>query len=460
MKKALITLEDLFNLPSAEIFNPDDYKPASGVSIDSRKIPADSLFIAIAGERLDGHNYVNDAVAAGVKGVIINKSKLKKFKDLDIPFVAVDDTTKALGDLSNIWRNKLSVKIIAITGSAGKTSTKEMMSVLLNEKYSVNKTIANNNNHIGVPLTLLSSNNKHDVVVLELGTNHFGEIEYTANLAEPDYALITNIGSSHLEFLRNKHGVFKEKIALFNATEKNKGLLFINIDDPLLKKYSGNYKQKVTYGFSGRADVKGKIRGLTPEGKHKIEISYTNKKLEMDFPLYGEQSIQNFLACAAVAFNLGITKSQIVSGVKKLLPVDKRLNLRENKNFILIDDTYNANPDSMKYAIQLLGKISKYNRKIAILGDMFELGAEAPKHHKNLASALKKNKVDEVYTLGGLMRHLFDALPTVKMSRRHFIDRKELKVYLKEKDLKESVILVKGSRGMKMEEFVNIIESK
>ncbi len=195
MNRVGISIEDMFNLRSAVIYNPDNFRTIRNVSIDSRNISGNCLFIAIRGERFDGHDFIDRAVSNGASAVLVERKQLKKLSDLEVPVITVADTVKALGELARIWRNKLSTKVIGITGSAGKTSTKEMISMLLSTKYRVNKTTANHNNHIGVPLTLFSTNEKHDVLVAELGTNHFGEIEYTANIALPDYALITNIGN-------------------------------------------------------------------------------------------------------------------------------------------------------------------------------------------------------------------------------------------------------------------------
>jgi UDP-N-acetylmuramoyl-tripeptide--D-alanyl-D-alanine ligase len=352
----------------------------------------------------------------------------------------------------------LGTKIIGITGSTGKTTTKEMLALILNEKFSVNKTIANNNNHIGVPLTIFSTNNSHDVLVAELGTNHFGEIKYTSEILKPDYAIITNIGHSHLEFLKNKRGVLKEKIELFRVASERKGFIFINNDDPLLSRVSKNYKNKLTFGFNSKADVKGKITEYTGDGKPVIQITYKNKKLKETFPLYGEQSAKNFLAASAVAFKLGLSSKQISNAVKKIKSIDKRLNIKKYSDFILIDDTYNANPDSMKYAIELLGRIKIYSKKIAVLGDMFELGEEGPAQHKKLAAIINKNKIDAVYTTGSLMKNLNEELVKAEIQTEHFSARDQLKEFLKEKNFKNSVVLVKGSRGMKMEDFVKIIE--
>ena len=460
MKKILITLNDLFNLPTAVIYNPDGYKPASSVSIDSRNIVEGSVFVAIKGDRFDGHDFVKEAVKKGAGCVIINEKNYSKFNNLSISIVTVSDTNIALGNLAKVWRSKLETKIIAITGSAGKTTTKEILSDLLSEKFTVNKTSLNNNNHIGVPLTILSTNNKHDVLVLELGTNHFGEIAYTSKITQPDYAVITNIGNSHLEFLKNKKGVYKEKIELFNVTAGRQGFLFINNDDELLAKSFNGYSKKITFAFKHEADVKGNVLGYSDYGNPIIEIKYKNKNIKQVIPLYGEQSAKNFLTAVTIALKLGVNKTGIESALNKIKAVDKRLNVREYKNFLLIDDTYNANPESMKSSFELLGKVNKFKRKIAVIGDMFELGGEAEKLHIGLAGSIKKNNINTVFTIGKMMKRLNNVLSSSKIETKHFTDREKLKKVLSNFDFSNSVVLVKGSRGMKMEEFVKVIEAE
>lgn len=460
MKKVSLTLNDFFDLPASEIINPDNFKAVSSVSIDSRSIKKGSLFAAIKGDKFDGHNFVRDAVKKGASVVLINKKKYKNFNDLDISVITVNDTTIALGSLAKKWRAKLNAKVIAITGSSGKTSTKEMLADILSEKFIVNKTIANNNNHIGVPLTIFSTSAKHEILILELGTNHFGEIEYTSNISQPDYALITNIGDSHLEFLKNRNGVLKEKIALFKITSQRKGFLFINNDDNLLKNSFKGYKNKITFGMNSKADINGKIKNYTDDGKPLIEIRYKNKKFENLIPLYGENNAKNYLASSAIALKLGLTSHQISNSIKKIKSVNKRLNVKSYKDFILINDTYNANPGSMKYAIGLLSKIKNYSKKILVLGDMFELGDKEIIYHKKLIIPIKKNKINAVYTIGRLMKHLSEELSKTNIENKHFGSRKNLENFLNKINLSGSVVLVKGSRGMKMEDFVQIIENK
>ncbi len=225
-----ITLEDIFGISTAVIYNPDLYKSVTSVSIDTRNIKTNSLFVAIKGKNFDGHNYINEAIKKGAAAIVVSNRKLASLDEINVPIISVKNTIFAYGELANIWRNKFGGKVISITGSNGKTTTKEMVSQILSSRYKVHKTTANNNNQIGVPLTILSTPKNTDFLILEHGTNHFGEIEYTARIAQPDYSLVTNIGSSHLEFLESKEKVLEEKISLFNHTKEN-GFVFLNNDD-------------------------------------------------------------------------------------------------------------------------------------------------------------------------------------------------------------------------------------
>ncbi|HPI37649.1 MAG TPA: UDP-N-acetylmuramoyl-tripeptide--D-alanyl-D-alanine ligase [Ignavibacteriaceae bacterium] len=457
MKKVLITLQDLFNLQTARIYNPDAVKNISNVSIDSRTIKKKSLYIAIKGNKFDGHSFVNDAVNKGASAVLINEKMLSKFDKLELPIITVKDTSIALGQLANVWRNKLSAKVIGITGSNGKTTTKEITTLLLSEKYKVVSTVANNNNHIGVPLTLFSANEKTEVVVLELGTNHFGEIPYTAAIAQPDFSIITNIGYSHIEFLKTPAGVKKEKQVLFDETAKRNGIVIINSDDKLLKPLIKKYRNSITYGFSEKNTVSGEVKGYTNDGRTILEIKLKKEKINVELPIYGLTNARNILASVAIAYSLGLSKTNIIKGIGKLKPIKQRLVLKQLKDMVLIDDTYNANPASMQSAFELMSKINLYNKKIAILGDMFELGEKSLQLHKGLAAGIKKNGIGMVFTIGKMMKHLSDTLQKSEIIVQHFSNRNKLVKFLEECDLSNSVVLVKGSRGMKMEDFLQVI---
>jgi UDP-N-acetylmuramoyl-tripeptide--D-alanyl-D-alanine ligase len=460
MGKMKITIEDLFNLQGAVIFNPDAYRPLGSVVIDSRKVKKGSLFVAIKGENHDAHNFIQDAVKKGAGAVVIDEKKYRKFHNLEIPVITVGDTTVALGEIAGAWRGKLKAKVVSVSGSNGKTTVKEMIAALLSERFSVVKTEANNNNHIGVPLTILSADEKCEVLVLELGTNHFNEILYTSKIAKPDFALLTNIGDSHLEFLKNRKGVYKEKSALLRAAEENNGTVFLNMDDPIISKEAGSYINGVSFGMTGKVDVKGKICRYDDEGRAEIQITYKNTKFNSSLPLYGESNAGNFVAAAAVALKLGLSPGEITNGARKFAAIHGRLEVKKMKRGIIIDDTYNASPASVESAVRLTQKIKRYKKKLIILGDMFELGKSGARLHRNLSTLFKPDEKLTVITIGPLMKNLHGELRKNKIRSIHFHLREALSLYIQYEDIENSVILVKGSRGMKMEEFVNILEKR
>jgi UDP-N-acetylmuramoyl-tripeptide--D-alanyl-D-alanine ligase len=459
MSKLKITIEDLFELPTSEILNPDVFKQADYVSADSRNIKPGALFVALKGESFDGHNFVADAVKKGAAAVVIENKFLERFDTIDTTIVTVDDSTKAFGDLAAIWRKKLTAKVISVTGSNGKTSTKDMLAAILAEKFVTVKTAANNNNHIGVPLTIFEADEKCEALVLEQGTNHFGEIEYSAGISKPDYALITNIGDSHLEYLVNREGVYKEKAALFNAAVKNKGICFVNIDDSVIVKNSKSIKNKITYGFTGKPDVKGEILGYTADGKSIISVVYKEKEVTIELPVYGTANAKNFLAVCAVAFRLGLTADEIIAGAGRLKETKGRMQPAKFNSFLLFDDTYNSNPASVEAAVEVMENITACGKKVIVLGDMLELGVKAEKLHKDLYKVIPNSKNYAVFTIGKLMENLNKSLKK-NIEKKHFESGSELKAFLKKYDLTGSAVLVKGSRGMKMEEFVNVIAER
>jgi len=455
--KSLITLEEFFNLPTAEIFNPDSFKGISSITIDSRKVKKGSLFIAVKGSNFDGHSFVEEVVSKDASAVLIDKKKLKKFDAIDIPIITVSDTIKALGEIAAIHRSKSKAIVIAVTGSNGKTGTKEIIKTICSQKYKTIATTANNNNHIGVPLTLLDITPSTEVAVVEVGTNHFGEIEYSSAIAQPDIAVITNIGNSHLEYLKDKNGVLKEKKALLDATEKRGGTIIINKDDVHLKKIANKYTKVITYSFNAEASVKAKILELTASGKTVLSVTGSATEYKSELNLYGEINAKNVVCALAAIAPLKLNKKQILDGLKALQAPKQRLNVSTYSGITIIDDTYNANPESMKSALTLLKRISDKKVKLAVLGDMFELGEETEKHHRELAKEVKSSGIKELLLIGSNMKYLAEELSTSKISVMYFEKRNQLKKHLSEYLLLDAAILFKGSRGMKMEEFIEVL---
>ncbi len=449
-----LNLKDIFDIPTAVIYEPEKFKGVNSVVIDSRQPVKGSLFVAIEGERLDGHDFVPQAAENGAAAVLINKRKLRRYDSLDIPIIGVTDTTKAFGYLASVWRKKLRAKVISITGSNGKTSAKEILAALLREKFKVVSTKANYNNHIGVPLTIFDAGDKTEILVLEHGTNHFGEIEYTAKIAQPDYALLTNIGDSHLEYLIDREGVLKEKAALLNAAAERDGILIINNDDPLIRNYSRNLKAKsVSFGFRGKPDIKGVIENYDSLSRAWLKIIFGNRVYSFTSPLLGKENAANILTAVSCALELGLNKKEILRGIKKVAAVKGRLNLIQTGNAIIIDDTYNSNPNSMRAAIRVLKNIKGVKKRTLILGDMFELGRNAKAIHAALFDEIKKLKHTRLILTGRNMKSLHNKAKD-NFDSKHFSDRQKLKKYIAATDFSGNVILVKGSRGMKMEEFL------
>ena len=454
MAKMPVTLKDLARIPGVEVLDKKLFVQIREITTDSRKLEGKDCFVALKGEKFDGHEFVPAAISAGVKTVIVNKSFVPSGNE-KIAIVKVPDTTLFLGTLANIKRKKFKGVVIGITGSNGKTSTKDILTTILSEKFKVHSTGANNNNHIGVPLTIFELDNSHRAAVIEMGTNHFGEIEYLAKTASPDIGVITNIGPSHLEFLKNLKGVFKEKSALFKEVIENKGTLIVNKDDEFLKKYSKKYKRPVSFGSKKSADVNYAAGKVNPDGTQDIVLTTSEFKIKTASPLIGGHNASNIAAATAVAVKLGMKKNEIKAGISKLTPPKHRLNFIRSGNAVIIDDTYNSNPNSVRAALKVLKMVAGDSEKVIALGDMFELGETAEKEHRALAQPVLKSDPAITVLIGSHMEFLYDELNGKIKNLRHFSGREQFAEFIRSLSERNMFILFKGSRGMKMEEFIN-----
>lgn len=364
------------------------------VSIDTRQITHENpaIYFAIKGERLDGHDYIDQAISNGAEILVVKEGYVvngrKGF------FLFVEDTQKALGQVAAGIRRHSKIPWVAITGSAGKTTTRRFVSDLLSIKGPVLETIANNNNQIGVPLTILNLEENHQFAVIEAGTNHCGEIEYLANIIKPDIAIITNIGPTHIEFLGNVEGVAKEKSALFKHL-KAEGKAIFNIETrcvDTIKNIAG--KRLVSYGL--------KSGDFKPEKISELENStlVTMQGTTLEIPFKGNHYVSNFLAAVVVARELGLTWDEIARASKNIKTIHGRLDVLLEKPIYLIDDSYNASFDSMIAAFQVLNNLPKRGKKIAILGDMRELGEEKIYYHQELVKQLNSCQLDLVLVSG------------------------------------------------------------
>lgn len=429
-------------------------KEADGVVLDSRLLKKDYVFIATRGEKVDGHKFIPSVFEKGALAVICETAP----EEITGPCILVQNSFEALKQIAMFYRQQLDLKVIGITGSVGKTSTKEFVAGVLSAKYHVWKTQGNFNNEIGLPLTVLQLREEHEVAVLEMGISDFGEMHRLSEIARPDICVLTNIGQCHLEYLGDRDGVLKAKSEIFDFMNPD-GTIFVNGDDDKLLTLKEKWQDKViTFGRNHSNDIYAQrevsrgLLGSTVDIQGKVNIP------EVQISLPGEHMILNALAAAAVADLLGLTQDEIKEGMKKVKAVSGRSNIISLKDFILIDDCYNANPVSMKAAIDLLQ--SAEGTKVAILGDMFELGEEEEKLHYEVGEYVA-GKVDVLICVGNLAKNIYEgAMQGTK--------EKTVMIYLKEKEelyshleniiMPQDTILLKASHGMGFAEIVSWFE--
>lgn len=382
-----------------------------GVVIDSRQVGSGYLFVAIPGEKVDGHKFIPDVFAKGAAAVLSEQ----QLEDPAGPYILVESTTKALRDLAEYYRKSLDIKVVGITGSVGKTSTKEMIASVLSEKYKVLKTEGNYNNEIGLPLTIFKIRAEHEVAVLEMGISEFGEMHRLATMANPDICVITNIGLCHLENLKTRDGILKAKTESFVHLKKD-GIAILNGDDDKLStiRQVGD-KEPVFYGMEEkmeyREDAKKSVyaTGVENLGLYGMQARIHTPEGERDvrIPIPGEHNVYNALAATAVGLSLGLSLDQISSGILKAKTIGGRTNLLNTGSMTVIDDCYNANPVSMKASIDVLATAE--GRKIAVLGDMGELGENEKKLHYEVGEYLAKKEIDVLFCAGELSEEIAKA---------------------------------------------------
>lgn len=439
-----------------------EIKDFTGVVIDSRKIEKGNLFIATRGERVDGHSFIADAFRKGCYAVVCEKLPDK----LEGPCILVEDSFVALKEIAKFYRSTLDIKVVGITGSVGKTSTKEVVASVLSEKYSVLKTEGNFNNEIGLPLTILSIRKEHELAVLEMGMNHFGEMRRLSAIAKPDFCVITNIGPCHLEYLGDLDGVLKAKTEIFEYMNPE-GMCFLNGDDTKLQQIQEvNGRKPVFFGMGKACDVTASEvvnKGLF--GSEAV-LHIGNQKAVFNISVPGEHMVQNALCAAAVADSLGLSIEEIVAGIAKTEAVQGRNRMIRTNNLIVIDDCYNANPVSMKAAISLLDRVtgnmfeldgkSLPIRKVAILGDMFELGENETALHAEVGQYISKSNIDVVICIGKLAKNIYEEAKNGTSKCYYYEERdifeKEIGNLIKTADM----VLLKASNGMKFARLVEL----
>jgi UDP-N-acetylmuramoyl-tripeptide--D-alanyl-D-alanine ligase len=425
----------------------------AGISTDSRKIQADEIYFALRGEHHNGHDFVRECLDHGALAAAVEKSWLKKhdadFKDR--PLLPVENTLIALQELAHYYRQKFGLPLLGLTGTNGKTTTKEMIAAVLAEMGSVCKTEGNLNNHIGVPLTLLTLRPQHKSAVIEMGTNHFGEISRLCEIAEPQLGVITNIGRGHLEFFGDLEGVARAKMELFHALPSD-GKTFVNLDDPLIVKHTPKRKTNITFGFNKAARIKGKLLEPDKQGFPKMQVDGQIFRLN----LMGRHNLSNALAAVAVGLEFGIGLKTMSTALENITLPSKRLEVSRRNHILILNDSYNANPDSTLAALAILRDAPITGKRIFVFGDMLELGEAGPAEHAHIGESLTHFRVDVFFAFGPLAAAAVTAAQKsgAKLIARHFSDKHELVAELKKILTDGDGLLVKGSRGMKMEEVL------
>ncbi len=424
-----------------------------GVSIDTRTLAEAELFVAIEGKKFDGHDFVLEAVKRGAKGIVYsNVAKVSSFQK-GVTYIKVAETTAAFGAIARFHRRKFDIPIISVTGSSGKTTTKEMIAWVLSAKFNVLKNIGTQNNLIGVPLTLLNIRSQHDICVIEMGTNRVGEIKQLSQIAEPNVGVITNIGPAHLEFLEDLKGVYKEKVELVKHL-KNPGIAILNKSDIILGKLSRIRSKPIFFfGINNECDFKATEITYKPHsilfifnGVHQVEVKHT-----------ALHNVSNALAAIGCGLVFGLDFEMIKKKIETFDSPDMRLKEIKLKTCVVFDDSYNSNPQSLKQAIDCLCRQSSSGRKILVIGDMLELGKKSIEFHAYFGRYVSRKGIDMLVTMGNFSKETSESAKKSGMNTAavfHFANCQQVADFLSSTIKEGDVLLVKGSRAMEMEKIV------
>lgn len=420
------------------------YLRSGKVSIDTRNIPLNSLFFGLKGANFNGNQFAQEAIQSGASFAIVDE---QKYADPKNYIYYVEDSLNALQKLAQYHRSLLKIPIIAITGSNGKTTSKELITTVLKKKYNVLSTTGNLNNHIGVPLTLLSINSDHEIAVIEMGANHLNEINFLCNLAQPDYGYITNFGKAHLEGFGGIEGVIQGKSELYNYLQKNKKTAFINADDPTQLELTKNLN-RILFGTDPKLDFSYEISNNTQGNCPIIHTEGTS----IESSLIGDYNLHNIAVATTIGLHFGINIKEIKKAIENYKSDNNRSQIVTIKNKKIILDAYNANPSSMKAALLNFSKME--GNKAVILGDMFELGISSFTEHQNILDLIETLNFSHIYLIG---KKFYETQPAKPETTTKFPTREEAEIYFQQNSINENLILIKGSRGVSLEKLVPVI---
>ncbi len=449
-----ITVQDILNVTGGTLLYGNKEEECETFCKNTKEIKKGDIYIGFKGEKFDGSKFYEEAISQGAKGCIINRMDGIEIKHLEGKFVIqVEDTVEAVGKIASLKRNMYKIPVIAITGSVGKTSTKDIIYSVVSQKYKALKTQGNMNNHIGMPMTILGLKNE-EALVVEMGMNHFGEISKLTNIARPTIAVITNVGTAHIGNLGSRENILKAKLEILEGLSKE-GHVVINNDNDLLHKWQAEQTKYnvITYGIYNKSTHMAENVEYNESGS-----TYNLAGTKIDVPVGGEAFVYNSLAAISVGQLLNIPMEKIKEGIKKFELSKMRLDIQKTEaGYTVINDCYNANYDSMKSAVEYL-KNSEGTRKIAVLGDMLELGKFSKELHENVGKAVAENKIDILITVGKEAKNLAE---TAKQNgTKHvytFEENREAIEKIKKILAVGDVVLVKASNSMNFKEIANSI---
>lgn len=451
-----LTLENLTRVCNGKYYGNEEKKclEITAVTTDSRKVEKGCLFVPIAGTRVDGHDFIPEVMQ---KGALVTLSE-KLLENTDFPYILVDSTLQAVKDIAEFYLESLKIPVVGITGSVGKTSTKEAIASVLKEKFNTLKTQGNFNNELGLPLTVFRLREEHEIAVLEMGISDFGEMSRLAKIAKPDTCVITNIGTCHLENLGDRDGVLKAKTEVFSFMKEDGNIVLNGDDDKLatIKEYKGI--KPVFFGLNDSCEIYAdEIRSHGLKGTE-CTIHAGTEQIRVFVPAPGRHMIYNALAAAAVGRIYGLDKDQIKRGIESIEPLSGRFRMIETEKFLIVDDCYNANPMSMKASLDVLR--DGEGRRVAILGDMGELGENEVRLHQEVGEHAAKCGIDVCICAGELSKHIVDSAKTVNpdLTVIYEKDKKELLKNLTDYVQAGDTILVKASHFMGFEEIVKALQ--
>ena len=453
-----LTLRQLLEAVNGTLLGDFDDLDAQAVQVstDSRNITPGCLFIPLEGERFDGHSFIQAALEAGAAGCLTARER-----ESYLPgrfYIKVRSTQRALWELARYYKKLFPIPFIAVTGSVGKTTTKDMTAAVLGARFRVHKTEGNFNNDIGVPLTLLRLEAQHEVCVVELGMDHAGEIDNLARLVEPDMALITNIGDAHIENLGSRENIFKAKCEIFPHLKRD-GLAVLNGDDPLLASLEGTLAQRTVFVGEGEG-LDYTARDLSSDGAGHLfcRVKTPRSQFEANIPALGSHMIYPTLMAAAVAEALGMAPDEIIRGIGAFLPTKMRMNIVRCKgDIVILNDAYNANPQSMRAAAAVLGD-AQGRRKVAVVGDMKELGPGSEQFHRAVGGYFAQAGTDRLIAVGDLARFMAEGARDAGLGQADWFPTLDAARNALSREVRAGVtILVKASRSMAFEKIVDFL---